>query len=440
MRRILLVSLLFLLAGCSQGIYMQGKHLVDEGQYDSAIDLYYNEIKANPKSSDAWRELGVAFYKKGDLIKAEDALKQANNIKPDARANLFIGLIYEKQKDFGKAIDAYRAALAMKPKSNTKKMLTEHLDGLIHKKINQEITLALENESGIDINTIPDNTIGVVNFDNSHLPPELVPISNGLAELTSIDLSKVQSLRVVDRLKIDMILKELELSASQYADPTVGPRLGKLLGSRNIVSGVVLGMGDDEIRLDGAVTSTIDSSSKPTAPVQDDLAKFFAVEKEFVFNIIANLGITLTAAERDSIQKIPTESYLAFMAYCRGLELRSQGLYHDAGGEFNRAVTEDNGFDAARQEGESMGRLSAGAGEAQTFEQFETSLTTASDNTQYSSELEGFQSSTLSSSGFIGDSGQSEQFGRTPDKPPLPTPVVNAGTVIIRGNLDGDQQ
>jgi len=440
MRRILTAFLLLILAGCSQSIYMQGKHLVDEGQYDSAIDLYYNEIKANPESSDAWRELGVAYYKKGDLTKAEDALKQANNIKPDARTNLFIGLIYEKQENYGKAIDAYRAALAMKPKSTTKKMLTEHLDGLIHKKMNQEITLALKNESDIDISTIPDNTIGVVNFDNSHLPQELVPISNGLAELTSVDLSKVRSLRVVDRLKIDMILKELQLSSSQYADPSVGPRLGKLLGSRNIVSGVVLGLGDDKIRLDGAVTSTVDSSSKPTAPVEDDLARFFAVEKEFVFNIIANLGITLTAAERDSIQKIPTESYLAFMAYCRGLELRSQGLYHEAAGEFDQAVTEDNGFDAARLEGETMGRLSAGAQQTETFDQFEASLTTTSDNTEYSGDLEGFQSSTLSSSGFIGDSRQSEQFGRSPDKPPLPTPVVNTGTVIIRGNLDGDQQ
>jgi hypothetical protein len=258
--------------------------------------------------------------------------------------------------------------------------------------------------------------------------------------LTSIDLSKVRSLRVVDRLKIDMILKELELSSSQYADPTVGPRLGKLLGSRNIVSGVLLGVGEDEIRLDGAVTSTVDSTSKTTAQIQDDLDRFFDIEKEFVFNVIANLGITLTAAERDSIQKIPTESYLAFMAYCRGLEFRSQGMYLEAGREFNQAVVEDNGFDAARQQGESMGRLSAGAGEGQAFENFEASVTTASDNAESSDQLEGFQSSTLANSGFIQDSNLSERFGRTPDKPPRPSPVINVGTVIIRGNLDADQQ
>jgi len=101
--------LMALAAGCSQSLYMQGRRHLEEGNYDSAISAFYQEISANPASADAWRELGVAFYEKGDLVKAEDALKQANNIRPDARTHLFLGLVYEKQQDYNRAIDAYTA-------------------------------------------------------------------------------------------------------------------------------------------------------------------------------------------------------------------------------------------------------------------------------------------------------------------------------------------
>jgi tetratricopeptide (TPR) repeat protein len=64
------------LIGCAQSLTSQGRQMVEQGNYDSAIDLYYRQIAANPASAELWRELGVAFYEKGDLAKAEDALKR----------------------------------------------------------------------------------------------------------------------------------------------------------------------------------------------------------------------------------------------------------------------------------------------------------------------------------------------------------------------------
>jgi len=137
------IALLVLLVGCSQSMYTQGKKLVDQGEYKRAID----------KNADAWREMGVAFYEQGDLVKAEDALKQANAIRPDARTNLYMGLVYEKQEMYGKAIDAYRASLSLNPGGKTKNMIRSHLDALISKKVKQEVSLALANETAIDIDT-----------------------------------------------------------------------------------------------------------------------------------------------------------------------------------------------------------------------------------------------------------------------------------------------
>lgn len=430
------IALLILSVGCSQTMYTQGKKMVDQGQYDTAVELFYEHIRSNPASFAAWRELGIAFYKQGDLTRAEDAFMQANAIQPGARANLYLGLIYEKQENYGKAIDAYRTSLSLKPGSKTREMIRSHLDGLISRKVQQEVSTALANETAIDIDTIPENTIAVVDFDNTHLPPELAPLSKGLAEFTAMDLAKVRSLRVVDRLKIDAIVNELKLSSSQYADQSTAPRMGRLMGSNKIVTGSILGIGDDAIQLDGAIVNTRDSSTVMTGSTEGALNKFFAVQKQFVFKVVEDLGIDLTAEERDAIQKVPTESYLAFMAFCRGLDLRSQGQYDAAQYQFQQAASEDKGFSEAAVQEKAMLNASAASEQPGAFQEFETGLTSASDQEESGEGLGRFQTSALNSHGFITDPDGLDQFGNTPDTPIRTGDIEGFGTVIIRGNLD----
>ena len=63
-RKFLLLSV-FLLVGCSQSLFMQGQEFSERGDYDKAIGIFYDEIRANPDNAEAWRELGVAFFRKG---------------------------------------------------------------------------------------------------------------------------------------------------------------------------------------------------------------------------------------------------------------------------------------------------------------------------------------------------------------------------------------
>ena len=214
-----LILLTLLLAGCSQSFYGSGRKLVQQGEYDKAVESFYEEIAAHPENAAAWRELGVAYYQMGKLEKADDALKQANTIAPDARTHLFFGLIYEKQKEYDKAIDAYAASLNLNPSRKTRELVSTHLDQLIYEKMSQEVALVIDHESEIQIDTIPKNSVAVVNFDGSLLGDELAPLAAGLAEFTSADLAKVKSLNVVERLKINAIMNELKLGASGYVEP-----------------------------------------------------------------------------------------------------------------------------------------------------------------------------------------------------------------------------
>lgn len=429
MSRILAVIALLLLVGCSQSLYVQGRKFAEQGEYDRAIERYYAEIARNPQNADAWRELGVAFYEKGDLTKAEDAFKQANKIQPDARTHLYIGLALEQQQMYDEAIKAYGVSLSLDPGGDTKKLIRAHLDQLIEKRIESEVSLALENESAIDVDTIPANTVAVVDFDGSNLSPKLRPLARGLAEFTSIDLAKVKTLRPIDRLKIDVIMDELELAQSGKVDPSAAPRLGRLLGSYRLVTGTVLGLGDEGLRLDGVIVNAADSSTIVTEPAEGDLDRIFKLQKDFVFGLIDDMGITLTPSERDAISEVPTESYLAFLAYCRGLEEERQGNFSSAQNSFNRAATLDQGFEqAAAREEAATAQLAVGG--EYSLSGFEASVMTTAEPPREVAEL-GTRLNRISL-----------HAGGLPDldtRPPVTAPPIVTGeieTVIIRGSFD----
>lgn len=429
MGRILaLLLVVAMIAGCAQNLYVQGRKQVEQGQYDQGIETLYSEIARNPQNAEAWREIGVAFYQKGDYLKSEDALKQANAIKPDSRANLYLGLGYEKQGMIDQAMAAYTTSLSLKPGGKTKDLLLGHLNQLVGVKINHEVSAALANESSINVDTIPTNTIAVADFDASYLSPDLAPLARGLAEFTSSDLSKVHSLRVIDRLKIDAIMDELKLSRTGYVDPSSAPRVGKLLGSSKLVTATVLGVGEDQVRLDGAIVSTADSAAERTAPAEGQLNKIFAVEKAFVFSVIKDLGITLTAAERDSISTVPTESYLAFLAYSKGLDYQRRGMYKEAESSFRSAAKADPGFSAASAKAAVMsGALSMGGG-APSTSSFEAAVQSV-DVTQIASQLATNLTLISTDLGLI----QNLHFQKPVLKPPV---VRGTGTVVIQGDLD----
>jgi len=413
--------------GCSQSLYMQGRRHLQAERFDPAIDAFYKEISVNPKNSAAWRELGVAYYQKGDLIKSEEALKQASNIKPDARTQLYLGLVYEKQESFDRAIIAYTASLSLGSSGRTADVTRDHLKRLVHKSQQVEIANALENEAEIDVGSIPDNTIAVPSFDGTHLPPELAPIALGLAEFTAADLAKVRALTVVERAKLNMLLDELKLSASGAVDLSSAPRVGRIMKSNRIVTATVLALGEEGLKLDGTVVYTSDSSTRVPQGVEGELKDIFELQKRFVFNIIDSLGITLTADERDAIAEVPTESYLAFLAYCRGLDYRNRGMESAARSEFNSAVEMDAGFDAANTELNTDAGFTSGGNYEQSFETLEGVIGQSGGSTQGDPGLDSRLTGVLANGGTT----------TNPNSDQTPAQADNA-TVIIRGDLDAE--
>jgi TolB-like protein len=188
-------------------------------------------------------------------------------------------------------------------------------------------------------------------------------LGKGLSEMMIIDLGQVRSLQLVERVRIEALLDELNLGQSRYVDQSTAPRVGKLLSAGRIVNGSFNVSADNRLRLDVA-SWDIPRKKFPNPVTQsDDLENLFKLEKDLVFSIIKEMGIQLTPAEREKIQFIPTRNITAFLAYSIGLKEEDRGDFKAAGVYYKQAVSLDPGFALAKSKADAADALAAAGGD-----------------------------------------------------------------------------
>ena len=103
----------------------------------------------------------------------------------------------------------------------------------------------------LTVPVLADDTIrmAVSYFDNTSKAPELEPLKKGLAEMLITDLSVSKEIRLVERSRLNDIMKELDLQKSTYVDPKSEAKLGKGLGASLVVVGSYVVQGE-VIRID----------------------------------------------------------------------------------------------------------------------------------------------------------------------------------------------
>ncbi|MCH9031079.1 MAG: tetratricopeptide repeat protein [candidate division Zixibacteria bacterium] len=421
MRYIIVLSVLsiFALSGCAGNAYMQGRKLSDAGDYQKAIEKFTAKIESDPLDHYAWRELGIAYYELQNYTEALRVLSQADSLHADARTKLFLGLTYEKQRNWGNALLAHRSALELNPPSALVSRIKTRQELIARRDFIDKI---LANEDAIDVDTIPTNTIAVYDFDGSSLGPELAPLAVGLAEFISIDLTKVKSLTVIERLRLQALMNELDLAERGVTDRANAPRVGRLLGSYRVITGFVTSPEEDYLLLGGTIINTTDGSEKTPDSEEGKLKKLFELEKAFVYQILEELGVVPTPEELKELEKLPTHSYDAFLAYCRGLSLQRQGKFVAAQTQFEQAKSADNSFSEASEQLDATLALAADA----EFESVVQSQTLGG-LADLGSRLGGIVENT---GAITGDQPTTET---TPNKPP----VIPVGSVKVTGNVGG---
>lgn len=190
--------------------------------------------------------------------------------------------------------------------------------------------------------------------------PELDGFGGALADMMVTDLSHVPDLQLVERLRLQEVLGELELSSTAFIDPASAQTLGHGLGAQLVVMGsfsVVGGTLVIDTRMIAVETAAVVTAARAEGAVAD----FVSIEKEVTETLVEGLDVELSrAAQRQMLLQTPTEDFDAFASYGLGMKARDQGQLDAARAAFENALKLDPEFSLAASELAALrGRLQA---------------------------------------------------------------------------------
>jgi tetratricopeptide (TPR) repeat protein len=317
---------------------------------------------ADPKSESVLRSLGIEYFKANRLTDARAALQQAASMNSrDGVVALYLGLTAEAQDDLPAARSAYESYVKVGRTSGVKKQIHNRLTSLARKENEVAAKRAVAQEQQLSSVAGPPNTVAVMPFSFTGSDSSLKPLERGFAELLTTDLSRSSQLAVLERARMQALLDEMQLQQTAGVEAGTGVRAGKILQAGRLVGGSISQIGADQLRANAFVTNVQTTQTVGSgASDQQALDQLFNLEKNVVLQLFADLGVTLTTAQRNAIEQRPTRSMAAFLAYSRGLELQDRGRFDDAGRSFDNAVRLDPGFGAARQKSQESKNTAAG--------------------------------------------------------------------------------
>ena len=340
---LLLLGWCLLLASC---VTMAVQESLDD--YEVPLERLQLRLALNPNDVEALKELGVIYVRTGGFDLASTYLEQAYTLDPDEPETLFhLGLTREQLGQPQAALELYERYIDVSRLSRYRKPMQGRYRWLRREGAREEVQRALSIEAQLDSTDLSPNVVAVFPLTYRGREQRFASLGRGLAEMMMIDLSQVNSLIVVERVRLQALIDELSLAQSRYTDPATAPRTGKLLRAGRILAGTFNVVEDENLLLDMLLwEAQVPTPSEPET-YTDALSNFFALEKRIVFALIDDMGIALTQEERQRIEFIPTRSFQAFLAYSQGLELEDEGDYDGAAQRYREAGLVDPNFGQA---------------------------------------------------------------------------------------------
>ena len=315
-------------------------------------------LSANPGDLEAGMSLAAAYRGTGRTAEATALISDLLVLSPEDPGLLVMsGLLAEDAGSFAEARAAYEQVLTAGQSGPLAAEVERRLNIVRRQELSQEVRGALAREADIAQVEADAGSVGVFPFFYEGDDDRWAPLALALPEMLSTDLAVTGRLRVVERLHVQALLDEIELSESGRVDAAVGARSGLLLGSRSIVQGRFR-VDEGQIDVDAAVVD-VGRGDDETEPISDAdaLEEIFALEKRLALDIHAELGVQLTSAERERITERQTESIQALLAFGRGIEAENAGEYEIAQEHFSSAVSIDPDFGMAAARGRSVASM-----------------------------------------------------------------------------------
>lgn len=364
--------LVFLLWGCGLNYVKQGSRAISHGNYAMAEASFQQELLENPGSFEAKRGLGQVYYHMKDYDKATEYLTETCRERPrDVMSTLYLGLTNEARDDYEGAENVYAKYLGLQPKSRTARQIRGRLLYVRNEALRLQVKRAIEFEEPLVTDTSGAVIVGVLPFSFPGAEVQLRrSLAVGLAAAVYHDLSRVSSIRLVERMQLKHILDELALVEASITTVESSPELGKLIGASHLISGSLGSPSPEHVFVQSGIVDVAESAYDLAFDSEEQIAHLLRLQKQLSFAVIDSLGIQLTASERRQLEKPLTVSFEAFLAYSQGLEQLDQKNYRSALEYFDQAASLDPGFEDAVALQEETGLLLDGTGSIDEFETF----------------------------------------------------------------------
>ncbi len=275
----------------------------------------------------------------------------------DDRARVGIAAAWEGLAELDSARAAYADLLDRDIPRSVRRQLEGRLRLIDRAMLRRAAQSALARETALAQTPPTPNAVAVFPFRYVGTNAAREPLERALAFLMIADLAKIQSLVLLERGRIQVLIDEMQMTDRGRVDSVTAARFGRLLQSEHVLQGTITDFGRDRIAVQGSAVRTTTGGIAAAARAEDDLDRIIDLEKELLFQLLDRMGVPITPLERERIAERPTTSLQAFLSFGRGLGLEDAGDYAGAVAEYQDAISLDPGFVAALGQAEAAGSM-----------------------------------------------------------------------------------
>jgi len=254
--------------------YLTGKYYLRIKDTKNAEQMFKKALLADPLYADACFSLGLIQQNAGNYEESQIWYFRAlERDKYFAEAHAKLGFIYSKLGMKDKELASYsKASKARKARA-----------------------------AGGKITVGVGKSVAITSFDNTSKSKEYAWLKVGIAEAMSSDLKSLSSLNIVERLKIEKMMMEQALSATDMVGDKV-QEMGKITGAELIITGSYQIIGQ-EIKIVSRVLDVSSGEVLTTADARGKLDDIFDLERKLSLNLLSEMGVTINQKEKKQLKE-----------------------------------------------------------------------------------------------------------------------------------------
>lgn len=193
---------------------------------------------------------------------------------------------------------------------------------------------------------LDSKTVAVFDFSNNSIFNREMyePLSRGLSHMFISELGLVESLVIVERQELNLILDEMKLQQSGLTGETLTARAGALSGAHYMVFGSFMVDTKEKMRIDIRVVHVETGRTIKAAEITGKSKQFMELIKKLSEKIVTSLPVALSDNEKKSLRQYEKIRFDALVHFSKGLASEDAGDYPRAKKHFSRALREQPDF------------------------------------------------------------------------------------------------